>query len=42
MGLIQKVKAKNFTWLNITNPNSASIEYLRQNFNFHPLNLETV
>ncbi len=40
MGLIQKVNAKNFTWLNITNPNSASIEYLRQNFNFHPLDLE--
>lgn len=40
MGLIQKIKAKNFTWINITNPNSASIEYLRQNFGFHSLNLE--
>ena len=40
MGLIQKIKANNFTWLNITNPNSASIEYLRQNFNFHPLDLD--
>lgn len=40
MGLIQKVIANNFTWLNITNINSASIEYLRQNFNFHPLDLE--
>ncbi len=40
MGLIQKVKAKNFTWVNITKPNSGSIEYLRNNYKFHPLDLE--
>ncbi|HNV97068.1 MAG TPA: magnesium transporter CorA family protein [bacterium] len=40
MGLIQKIKTQKFTWINITNPNSASIEYLRQNFDFHPLDLD--
>ena len=40
MGLIQKVKVKNFTWVNITKPNAGSIEYLRQNYKFHPLDLE--
>ncbi|MDD4290014.1 MAG: magnesium transporter CorA family protein [Patescibacteria group bacterium] len=40
MGLIQKIKTQKFTWVNITNPNSASIEYLRQNFDFHPLDLD--
>lgn len=40
MGLIQKVKAKNFTWVNITKPNAGSIEYLRNNYKFHPLDLE--
>lgn len=40
MGLIQKVKAENFIWTHITNPNPGSIEYLRQNYNFHPLDLE--
>jgi len=40
MGLIQKVKAKNFTWINISRPNAGSIEYLRNNYKFHPLDLE--
>lgn len=40
MGLIQKVINKNFTWVNITKPNTGSIEYLRQNYKFHPLDLE--
>lgn len=40
MGLIQKIKTQKFTWINITNPNPSSIEYLRQNFNFHPLDLD--
>ena len=40
MGLIQKVKNKNFTWVNITKPNTGSIEYLKQNYQFHSLDLE--
>lgn len=40
MGLIQKIKSQNFTWTHITNPNLGSIEYLRQNHNFHPFNLD--
>jgi magnesium transporter len=40
MGLIQKVKNKNFTWVNISKPNTGSIEYLKQNYKFHPLDLE--
>ena len=40
MGLIQKIKNENFTWVNITKPNTGSIEYLKQNYKFHPLDLE--
>jgi magnesium transporter len=40
MGLIRKVKNKNFTWVNITKPNTGSIEYLKQNYKFHSLDLE--
>jgi len=40
MGLIQKIKNKNFTWVNISKPNTGSIEYLKQNYKFHPLDLE--
>ncbi|MCD4705053.1 magnesium transporter CorA, partial [bacterium] len=40
MGLIQKIKSKSFTWINITKANSGSIEYLRENFDFHALELE--
>ncbi len=40
MALIQKVKNKNFDWVNIIRPNTGSLEYLRQNYNFHPLDLE--
>lgn len=40
MALIQKIKNKNFTWINITKPNTSSIEYLKQNYKFHQLDLE--
>lgn len=40
MGLINKIKTKTFDWVNITEPNAGSIEYLRQNYKFHPLELE--
>ncbi|MDD3284429.1 MAG: magnesium transporter CorA family protein [Patescibacteria group bacterium] len=40
MSLINKIKTKKFDWINIAKPNAGSIEYLRQNFKFHPLELE--
>lgn len=40
MGLINKTKTKRFDWINITKVNAGSIEYLRQNFQIHPLELE--
>lgn len=37
---IQEIKYQNLRWINILNPKQEEIEYLRQNFNFHPLDLE--
>lgn len=40
MNKIQKIKIGNLTWVNIKNPTSKEIIYLKKNFNFHILNLE--
>lgn len=37
---IQKIEHKGITWLDIPQPTVMDIEYLRQNFPFHPLDIE--
>lgn len=37
---VQIKKHKNVTWVNIEEPTEADINYLRENFKFHPLDLE--
>lgn len=39
---LQIINLPNFRWINITNPSENEIEYLRSNFNFHPLDYEDV
>jgi magnesium transporter len=39
-GSIHQIATKNLKWINITKNNVEEIEYLRENFNFHPLDLE--
>lgn len=38
--MIQTIKTHNFNWYNIIKPNNKDLEYLRQNFYFHPIDLE--
>ena len=38
--MIQKIKYKDFIWLNIKEPTKKDIDYLAENFHFHPLILE--
>jgi magnesium transporter len=38
--MISKIKYQNFLWLNITRPQKKDIEYLKTNFNFHPIVLK--
>lgn len=37
---INQIKTKKMTWLHVTKPTPADIEYLRKEFQFHPLDLE--
>lgn len=37
---INQIKTKKITWLHITKPSPADIEFLRKEFQFHPLDLE--
>lgn len=37
---VQTHKHKNVTWVNIEEPTEADLNYLRENFKFHPLDLE--
>lgn len=37
---INKIKTKKLTWTHIERPDRESIDYLRVNYNFHPLDLE--
>jgi len=37
---IQQLKFKHFTWLNVTAPKNKEFDYLRENFDFHPLDIE--
>lgn len=39
-GSISQISTKNLKWVNITKNNVEEIEYLRENFSFHPLDLE--
>jgi magnesium transporter len=39
---LQTINLPNFRWLNITNAGEPEIEFLRSNFNFHPLDYEDV
>ncbi len=40
VNLVRKIEFDNLTWLNIINPTKADIEFLRQQYGFHPLVLE--
>jgi len=40
MAKIQHIGFKHFEWINISRPDNESIHFLRQNFKFHPLDLE--
>jgi magnesium transporter len=37
---VQEIKTKNLRWINIVNPAQDEIDYLRDQFDFHPLALE--
>lgn len=37
---IQTLSYKNYRWLNLENPSNEEIDYLKEEFPFHPLNLE--
>lgn len=37
---IRELRYKNYRWLNLKNPESEEIDYLKEEFPFHPLNLE--
>lgn len=39
---IKKIQAQNFFWLDICDPGTAELEFLRKTFGFHPLDLEDV
>lgn len=39
---LQEITYQNLRWINITEPDQAMVDYLRENFHFHPLNLEDV
>ncbi len=34
---MEKIQIKNLTWIDISDPDKRDIDYLKQNFNFHPL-----
>ncbi|PIS05465.1 MAG: hypothetical protein COT81_01035 [Candidatus Buchananbacteria bacterium CG10_big_fil_rev_8_21_14_0_10_42_9] len=42
MSTIQQLDFKHFTWTNITNIGENELRFIRQNFNFHPLDLQDV
>ena len=42
MGNIQEIKFNNIKWVNIENPTKEDIEKLREDYKFHPLDLEDV
>lgn len=37
---INKIKTKRLTWIHINRPDKESLDYLRENYDFHPLDLE--
>ncbi len=37
---LNKITTKNISWINIINPEQTEIDFLRDQYNFHPLNLE--
>ncbi len=39
---IQTIKLPDFRWININNPTENEIQFLRENFNFHPLDFEDI
>lgn len=39
---VQIIKLPNFQWININKPTENEIQYLRENFNFHPLDFEDI
>ncbi|MFH1536832.1 MAG: magnesium transporter CorA family protein [Patescibacteria group bacterium] len=42
MNNLKEVKHNDIRWINIESPDKEDIDYLRENFNFHPLDLEDV
>lgn len=39
---LQEIKHNGYRWINITEPDQKMVEYLEQNFKFHPLDLEDI
>ena len=39
---IKTIHTKNLRWLDVVNPKTAELDYLKRNFNFHPLDMEDV
>ena len=42
MSLINKISTNKLSWINIVDPGQDEINFLRDQYNFHPLNLEDV
>jgi len=40
MGMIETIKFNTFSWLHIFNPSDENFDYLIENYNFHPLDIE--
>jgi len=40
MGMIETIKFNTFNWLHILNPSDENFDYLIENYNFHPLDIE--
>ena len=39
---LQEIKYGGYRWINITEPDQEMIQYLSENFKYHPLDLEDV
>jgi magnesium transporter len=40
MGMIETIKFNTFSWLHILNPSDENFDFLIENYNFHPLDIE--
>jgi len=40
MAMIETIKFSTFNWIHILNPSEENFDYLIENYNFHPLDIE--